>query len=650
MKNERKILRELILEKMYEPGFFFGSEYNASEYVGMKQGTDGNIVVIGGNGSGKSSAIAMPTLETWTGAICATDVKGELSEHYALLYENNIVNRPFIVFDPTDPESPSFDPFAWLAQGEDCNLLHNVWELALAIIPVNPNAIQPFWIQTEQAILAAALLYYYKVGLGFSQAVGAIMGTSLSELCKKLSSSVDFRVRVLLGSTSAMKDETKASIDRGLRNHLMQFAADIYISHAFRGEREDAKCFDWSDLEENNIFLRIPANRIEQWGGAINLMYSQLIRHLERRPDKHSTAGRHNVQTLLLMDEVARFGKLELLIPAMTTLRSKNVNLCLLIQSLGQLDKLYGKSDRQVILDNCQYQVILGANDAETQEYISRAAGTRKQVRISLSEHFHEYQEEGSYSRQLSQTWDRFIQPHELSMMEDVLLLTPCCHARVKKYVPYKAGRLVAVVSATQNCVLSRGAAQTFGKPDFRNDGAEMLDVSERAEAAGRKIEQAEQTRRDAVSTAKKVYDRRCYILGELVIKYFPELSAIIPGYTDVENKEQFRLVDRFMFCLASDGHRLEELKYRGSSLYSDDVEVSKKRKRLTKEEEYQNRKRRYILGDLICKYFPDVCEIEPGTKAENELRFKDVEAVLRALVRERGLFDDLHNQAANIA
>ena len=48
-------------------GVFFGMPKNSTnaEYVGMKQGTEGHILLVGGSGRGKSSGIIMPTLATW---------------------------------------------------------------------------------------------------------------------------------------------------------------------------------------------------------------------------------------------------------------------------------------------------------------------------------------------------------------------------------------------------------------------------------------------------------------------------------------------------------------------------------------------------------------------------------------------------------
>lgn len=435
-QNNTSIPKQVFLHS-HDPGFAFGIQDTTSavRYIGMPQGEEGNISVVGGNGSGKSSGIAKPTLKTWQGAMCVTDIKGELSDFYKVLYNQDLVTRPYIIFDPTNPDDDaiSYDPFYWLQKDGDDNLVSNIWELVLAIIPVSQDDKQPFWAETEQAILAASLLYFFQCGLSFSAAVALIANSTVTELSRMILDDGDNTAKMLLGEIVNMKDETRATFDRGLRNKIMLFATDPHISHAFRGKREDAPCFTWDDLDNSNIFLRLPAERIEQWSSAINLMYTQLIRHLERKPDKYSLEGMNNIQTLLLMDEFARFGKLEMITNAMSTLRSKNVNVCIMVQSIAQLDKIYGEYDRRIILDNCQFQAILKANDSETQKYLSELIGTKTGTCRSISENMNEFMEEVSYSRQLSETREYKIYPHELSTLEDILLLTPYGFCRADK-------------------------------------------------------------------------------------------------------------------------------------------------------------------------------------------------------------------------
>lgn len=383
-----KIPKRLRLKTGCDPGFFFGglNQVKKGYFIGMPQGEDGNIAAIGGNASGKSSSIVKPTMRHWKGPMCVTDIKGELSEYYEKLYQDELVTRPYIIFDPMDEESPSYDPFDFLLWDDEANLISNIEEMASIIIPQNPDVRESFWDDTERALLAAALLHYFVLGLSFSETLCRILNSTVSSLCAELDGTIDEREKMLIGSLGEMKEETVASVDRGLRNKLIPLVADERIGHAFRGQREGAKCFSWNDLEYHNIFLRIPLHRVEQWGSAVNLMYTQLIHYLERRPEKYSDEGSKIEPTLILMDEFARFGKLDAMIPAMSTLRSKSVNFCLVLQSLAQLDMIYGKDARRIILDNCQFQAILRANDPETQKYLSDLIGTTIRTHKSVSE------------------------------------------------------------------------------------------------------------------------------------------------------------------------------------------------------------------------------------------------------------------------
>lgn len=587
--------KEMLLPIRDGPGFFLGlpSGPGGSSYVGIPQNTEGNFMVVGGNGSGKSAGIAKPTLKTWQGPICATDVKGELSLCYEELSDQGLVTRPYLVFDPTQPEGPGYDPLWLLSHDGEDNLLNNVREIAMAIAPVSPEDKQPFWAETEQGVVAAALLYYFKLGLSFSEIMCKILSSSTSELCKTLVQSQDVCVRILLGEMAVMKPETLANIDRGMRNKLMLFAADPYISHAFRGQREGASCFNWSDLDHYNIFLRIPADKIDQWSGAINLMYTQLIRHLERRPEKYSAGGASNRQTLLLMDEFARFGKLPMITAAMATLRSKNVNICLMIQSVAQLDKIYGEHDRRIIFDNCQFQAILRANDADTQKYLCELIGTRMSIQRSTSEHMDEELDTTGYSRQTNEVREWVVQPHELATLDDVLLLTPYGFCRAEKFRLYDEemrsllltapkiipAKVISVVpTETGNLqVLPDHVLQpteVISYHSLKNEGAKIMSIEERTANANRCIDATERKRRQEERVAqeeqKRKDSRRNYIIGELAARYFPSLQEYDPG-TDAESRTRFEPLEAFLYVLSIDYELVEELKDRAAQLVSDD-------------------------------------------------------------------------------
>ena len=551
--------KKLRLKTDCDPGFFFGrqGQYRLSRYVGMPQGAEGNIVVIGGNGSGKSASIAKPTMITWKGPMCVTDIKGELSEFYVDHYIPG-QDRPFYVFDPENLEGPSYDPFDFLLRDGKSNLISNINEMASIIVPRRSDAKEPFWDDAERAIFAATILHYFKLGLSFSETLCQILSSTVSLLCWEIDGSADVCEKMFIGSLGEMKEETLASVDRGLRNKLIPLATDPYISHALRGVREGAKCFTWSDLEDRNIFIRIPAHRVEQWGSMVNVMYAQLIRYLERRPEKYSEEGSKIEPTLILMDEFARFGKLDAIVPAISVLRSKKVNLCLMLQSLAQLDMIYGTNVRRVILDNCQFQAILRVNDAESQKQLSDLIGTTKRVQKSVSEQSDESGYVTGYSRQAGEILEPRVYPHELATLKDILLLTPHGFFRLDKQPPNTDG--------INN--------STFKGDTTMNKGAKLATIDERTENAANRAKKAEHQQRvkqkELQDAQRKREQHLKFIVGGMVCKHFPEILDIDPGRTKDENASRFAFMEAFISALANDHSLVQMLKERANQMLPD--------------------------------------------------------------------------------
>lgn len=226
---------EISLHPGRDPGIFFGVAA-PDLHIGLRQGTEGNVIGVGGCGSGKTIGPAIQTLRMWWGAACITDIKGELSASYKEMRKQDPTMRPCLIFDPTQIDGLGYDPFWWPLKDDGENLINNVKEIALAIIPIVPEDNQPFWRESERGVLAAALLHFLLLGLSFSETMCMILSETLSDLCDTLSSSPDVRVWMLLGEIGAMKPETLACIDRGLRNKIEMFATDPFISHAFRGQ------------------------------------------------------------------------------------------------------------------------------------------------------------------------------------------------------------------------------------------------------------------------------------------------------------------------------------------------------------------------------------------------------------------------------
>lgn len=461
-------------------------------------------------------------------------------------------------------------------------------------------------MDTERSILAAALLYSIQLGLSFRDTMIHITSSTVNEMIQKMLNDGNWITKMILGDTANLKGETLAAFDREIHNKLLVFSIDPHIINAFRDSKKDSDCFTWNDLDNYNIFLRIPAEMIEQWSGVINLMYTQLIHHLERRPDMYTPKGIHNTQTLLLMDEFARFGKLEMIANALATLRSKNVNICLILQSLAQLDKLYGTFDRRIILDNCQYKAILSANDAETQEYFSNLIGTHFGVRHGQNNSYDELDDCVGYTEQTNETREPIIYPHEFSTLTDVLLLSQYGFCRVDKlqlhndlsYHPLLPKPLIVTATSCevipspdkaspqrqcdddkQTCVdgqgtiiIGEGTSPVYCKvtsvrviPKSKTKrSTNMLSVQNTIDQSMKHIVKVKHSKRIQLRQQKNLHakkdQRRNYIIGELVSRYFPEVTNLEVGTTD-ENAVTFKPLESFLSVLAADRKLINQLK-----------------------------------------------------------------------------------------
>lgn len=425
-----KNIPDNMIADIEDSGAYMGLETSMGKgyYVGKRSDVDGNILTIGINGSGKSHILVKSTLATWRDVIVAIDIKGELSSHYYRLRRKHLVQRPYIVFDPSNGES-HYDVYALLKQG-DSHFSQYVREIAYAIIPKPSDVREPYWIDMARDLLSGAIVYFYELGLDFIETILRVQGTSVAELCKKIMQEGSYLARMFVSEITGLKRQQQSAIGTEVKRHTIVFATDPDIQSALScNEEDDFGIFSWKDMAMNgdapNVFLCLNQDRLEQWGGVLRLMITQLIRQLERRPEKYSSQGCDMKPFLLLLDEFPLLGKMEVIQNAMTTLRSKRVTLYIVLQSITQLDAIYGPDVRKTLVDNCQYKAILNVTEPDTQAYLSRMIGTVPTAKVRVSQSFNSIMDQSAWGAQIQEIREPLIHPHEFSTNRDIWLHTP---------------------------------------------------------------------------------------------------------------------------------------------------------------------------------------------------------------------------------
>jgi type IV secretion system protein VirD4 len=402
-------------------------------YVGKPVSMDGHAIGLGGTGSGKGACLAKPTLEAWCGPIVVHDPKGELCEHYLSMSNPN--KRPIKIFDPSrDTGVFNYDPFSSIIGGGEANRVANVRELAGALIPLSADTKIQFWDRAARKFLTGAFLHCIEKGANFSTSFTQIAGPDVDKLIKEIANSKSIAAQMCVRSYKGKKGFSESEMLRGiietLDTRLMEIATDIKLMTALSPSDNS---INWErDLEKYNIFINIPPDKADVWGPVSNIIVSQLLQTLKRRPEKHTPEGENLEPVLLLLDEFTIAGPIAGLPNALSVLRSKKVSMFLLAQSIAQLDDIYGASTRRIMLDNCDFKAVLRVNDAESQRYFAELAGTVPAMSRSYS--YNRSYVNTNYSESNSETREPFVRPEELAHLDkDLILYTPYGTFRVPK-------------------------------------------------------------------------------------------------------------------------------------------------------------------------------------------------------------------------
>jgi len=425
--NEKRALNPPIPRELSnESGFVFGKTKFWGFTVAKSETMEGHILVVGGSGTGKSSCIAIPTLFSWQNRALVIDVKGEL-------YERTKKRRQKIkVYNPSDHETFGYNPFHVLdgarVQSQEAEAISQ------ALLPISKELKDDFWIKSARDLMSGAILHYYNIGFSFTDTMTAVLTMKIRELVQEIRASDTKECHSFVNSFVDMEEKTLIGIYRELSNHIRVFDSDSDVKNSLSKDSE--KCITLDDLEFNDVYIIIEQYQLESWKGLLTLIISQYLRHFAKRPDKTGEP------ILFLLDEFPSLGKMEGIVPALRTLRSKNITISLFIQSLADLEEIYGKPTQRVIRDNCRYLAILNALDTETQEDFSKLVGTYEKMKETNTRTYNWVGLSGGTSHSRTTEEKPRIKAADFSTLDEIVLISPFGFFRVQKspwFAPYRA-------------------------------------------------------------------------------------------------------------------------------------------------------------------------------------------------------------------
>lgn len=343
------------------------------KYVCHPVEQDGHYLIIGGSGSGKSSALIIPSLLINNDVPAfVLDIKGELSR-----VAKKKGDAKVHIFNPNDRRSYGYDPFYNLKkESTEQEILETMQMVTFSLISLSANVKDPFWKTSARNMLCGLMIYHYKQGKhNLVDIMDAILGQSIKTSIQEIMTGSDpttAEYRYLV-QFSDMADETLSGVFAELAINIIVFANDQDIRYALK--HNSLKCSP-VDLENgNSMYVVIREDKLTAYNQVLQLIINQTLNALEKRPEKSEPI-------LFLIDELPRIlsaGKIERLLDASRTLRSRNVRLILVTQSVEALMTVYSENEVVDLISNCNYKIILDASSQKTQHTISEWCGNYKE-------------------------------------------------------------------------------------------------------------------------------------------------------------------------------------------------------------------------------------------------------------------------------
>ena len=190
----------------------------------------------------------------------------------------------------------------------------------------------------------------------------------------------DHKARWFAGAALSSSEQAMASVMSTALARLNSFLDSEMEQILCFGTAVDAETFC---NKKSALFLVMPEEDPNKFF-MVSLVIQQLYREILAVADENG--GKLKNRAVFFADEFGTLPKIESAEMMFSASRSRRLSIVPVIQSLGQLEKNYGKEGAEIIIDNTQLTIFGGfAPNSETAQVMSKSLGSRTALSGSVS-------------------------------------------------------------------------------------------------------------------------------------------------------------------------------------------------------------------------------------------------------------------------
>ena len=389
---------------------------------GKKHRRNLNTVVIGGSGAGKTRFYAKPNIMQCNTSFVVLDPKGEIIRSVGhLLEENGYVIKVIDLIDMS--KSLGYNPFHYIQSDKD--VLKLITNLIRNTTPKGSSTNDPFWEKSETALLEALMLYLYhyapKDEQNFTMVMEMLNYAVVKEDEEDYESPLDElfkRLEMIDSNSLALKQYKIYKQAAGKTAKSILISVGVRLAAFNLEELASLTKYDEMELEQigerkTALFAIIPDND-STFNFVVGMLYTQLFQMLYYQAD-YVHGGELPVPVHFLMDEFANVALPDEFDKLLSTMRSRQIFVSIILQNLAQIKALY-KDSWESILGNCDETYYLGGNEQSTHKYISELLGKET---LDTNTYGKSEGRSGNYSTNYQQTGRELLTADEVRLLDN---------------------------------------------------------------------------------------------------------------------------------------------------------------------------------------------------------------------------------------
>lgn len=389
---------------------------------GKKHRRNLNTVVIGGSGAGKTRFYAKPNIMQCNTSFVVLDPKGEIIRSVGhLLEENCYVIKVIDLIDMS--KSLGYNPFHYIQSDKD--VLKLITNLIRNTTPKGSSTNDPFWEKSETALLEALMLYLYHYApedeQNFTMVMEMLNYAEVKEDEDDYESPLDElfkRLETIDSNSLALKQYKIYKQAAGKTAKSILISVGVRLAAFNLEELASLTRYDEMELEQigerkTALFAIIPDND-STFNFVIGMLYTQLFQMLYYQAD-YVHGGELPVPVHFLMDEFANVALPDEFDKLLSTMRSRQIFVSIILQNLAQIKALY-KDSWESILGNCDETYYLGGNEQSTHKYISELLGKET---LDTNTYGKSEGRSGNYSTNYQQTGRELLTADEVRLLDN---------------------------------------------------------------------------------------------------------------------------------------------------------------------------------------------------------------------------------------